>query len=668
MTERPLSVDAALRKAEGLARQGQTDQARQLCKAVLARFPSNKRAAALLGVLQTTRRSQAQPLVGSQTFRAELDALLSLHRQGRTQEVLQRAGALAERYPASPLIPNLMGACHAATGDTAKAADCFRAALTLDPGFFPAHNNLGAALAELGRDEEAAACYAAAIRLKPDYAEAHKNLGNALRRLARHDEAIASYARALEIRADDVEARWNLGMALNELGRHAEAVEHYQAALRRAPERAGLHNSLGVALAALGRHEEAIACYREALRLDAGLREAFTNLCELYEKANRIHDLQETVALAGRWYDGDDPYRLYWLAELAVREERLRDAREALERIVPARLPLKLRLKRAELLGKLYDRLEQFDEAFVQFAETARLAAEWQSFRSFDPARYAAELAVLRDSWTRAPRVRWERTRAAVPPARIAFLVGFPRSGTTLLDSVLRGHPDIAVVEEGPMIDRVRAGLNGPATFEALDSLAEADVVRLREVYLDELRARLGEPAGDRLVIDKLPLNLVHAGLIHRLFPEARFILALRHPCDCVLSCFMQNFRLNDAMANFLDLEQAARLYDLAMSLWRLYQAKLDLNATSLRYEDLVADLKSATEPLLDFLELGWDERVLDFRATAAARGRINTPSYNQVTQELYTRASGRWQNYRRQMAPVLPILAPWSATWRYPM
>jgi hypothetical protein len=247
-------------------------------------------------------------------------------------------------------------------------------------------------------------------------------------------------------------------------------------------------------------------------------------------------------------------------------------------------------------------------------------------------------------------------------------MVGFPRSGTTLLDTVLRSHPDIVVVEEMPLIERVKTELGQPPTFATLDALEPDGILRLRAAYLDELRHHLGDGLKDRLVVDKLPLNLVNAGLIHRVFPEAKFIVALRHPCDCVLSCFMQNFRLNDAMANFLDLKQAARLYDLAMTLWMQYQQKLGLDVGYLKYEDLVLDLRSATEPLLGFLGLKWDDALMNYQETALSRGRINTPSYNQVTQKLYTQASGRWQNYRAQMAPVLPILEPWSEQWGYPM
>lgn len=666
MPGKSLSTDQALRKAETLARKGETDKARQLCMAILAKFPSNKRALATLNALQTRRPEPGQANSGAASARTQLDALIAHYRQGRLNDVLERGIALARQFPNNPLIPNILGAAYAEMERSEDAIASFTKALEIDPGFFLAHNNLGAALAARGRHEEAIACYAEALKLKPDYAEAHNNLGNALRNLDRHGEALVSYTRALEIRPDFAEAHSNLGATLGGIGRQAEAISHYARALKLRPDNAEMHNSLGVALNGLGRHEEAIASYREALRVRPDLSEAFHNLCELLEKAHRIDELKSAVSVAQTDCGSDAPQVRYWLAELASRAKRHPDARDHLEAIEQQRLPLKIRLKRSELLSKTYDRLDQFDLAFSQFAETNRLAAEWQSFRDYDAASYVDEVLGLKKSWTEASQIDWAPASPAGSEVSLAFMVGFPRSGTTLLDTVLRSHPNIDVVEEMPMLERVKTELGSPSTFAALNALNPDRILRLRAIYLDELRRQFGGESSDRLVVDKLPLNLVHAGLIHRIFPEAKFILALRHPCDCVLSCFMQNFRLNDAMANFLDLEQGARLYDLVMTVWKQYQQKLGLDVGCLKYEELVLDLRSATEPLLGFLGLQWDENLLNYRETALSRGRINTPSYNQVTQKLYTQASARWENYRSHMAPVLPILEPWSAEWGY--
>jgi hypothetical protein len=216
------------------------------------------------------------------------------------------------------------------------------------------------------------------------------------------------------------------------------------------------------------------------------------------------------------------------------------------------------------------------------------------------------------------------------------------------------------------MIATLRGQVGADAGPERLAALGEDDIAALRALYFHELDRHLPEGGDDRVVIDKLPLNIISAGLIHRVFPDAKFILAMRHPCDSVLSCFMQHFSLNDAMSNFLDLEDSAALYDRVMTLWSVYREKLPLQVHEVRYEDLVGDLEGTARPLIDYLGLEWDDRVADYRETARARGRINTPSYAQVTEKLYSQASGRWERYRDEMASVLPVLEPWAKATGY--
>ena len=236
--------------------------------------------------------------------------------------------------------------------------------------------------------------------------------------------------------------------------------------------------------------------------------------------------------------------------------------------------------------------------------------------------RHVAALAEMltpdyADGWVPAPQD--ER------PAPV-FLVGFPRSGTTLLDTLLMGHPDIHVLEERPLLQRAGEALGD---FARLPGLGAAEIARLRALYFAELDA-LDPAARGKMVVDKLPLNILGAPLIHRLFPEAKLIFAERHPCDVVLSCFTQNFDINDAMANFLDLGDAARLYDLVMTFWTKARDILSLDVHVVRYEALVVDKEKEMRALIDFLGLPWDDKALDNPGTAIARGLIATPSYAQ--------------------------------------
>jgi hypothetical protein len=231
-----------------------------------------------------------------------------------------------------------------------------------------------------------------------------------------------------------------------------------------------------------------------------------------------------------------------------------------------------------------------------------------------------------------------------------------------LLDTFLMGHPDTEVLEEFHMLGAAEAVLGNVAHLpdRSSDQLEQA-----RRAYFAELDRHVdGDFAG--LVIDKLPLNMLGLPVIHSLFPEARIIFARRHPCDAVLSGFMQSFTLNDAMACFLTIEGSADLYDVAMSLFTASRDALDVAVHTLVYEELVADPETALQPLIRFLGLEWRPELLDHRSTAKARGAIITPSYDQVVEPLSKAPSGRWRRYEKQLEPVLPVLLPWAERLGY--
>jgi len=169
-----------------------------------------------------------------------------------------------------------------------------------------------------------------------------------------------------------------------------------------------------------------------------------------------------------------------------------------------------------------------------------------------------------------------------------------------------------------------------------------------------------------KILLDKLPLHIIDMPFIHRVFPDAKFIFMLRHPMDSILSCFMQDFQLNGAMANFLHLEDAAKFYDTVMRLWRQSVELMPVNYHIARYENLVANFNGETQRLLDFLGLPWEESLLDYQKKARSRKMINTPSYNQVSEPIYSRAVYRWQRYEVFLAPILPIIDPWVEYFGY--
>jgi hypothetical protein len=223
-------------------------------------------------------------------------------------------------------------------------------------------------------------------------------------------------------------------------------------------------------------------------------------------------------------------------------------------------------------------------------------------------------------------------------------------------------HPQIEVLEEEPALRKAHKLISD---FEGLASVNEDQIKAARDRYF-ETAAKLTPLAPGNLLIDKNPLTMNLLPLVRRLFPDARIILALRHPCDVILSCFIANFRLNDGMSSFLRLLTAAELYDLSFRYYEHVQQLMPMPTHTVVYENVVADRESELRKLFDFLGLDWHDAVLDHQKTALGRGRIKTASYAQVVEPIYTRSAGRWQKYRKHLEPVFPVLAPWIEKFGY--
>jgi hypothetical protein len=255
------------------------------------------------------------------------------------------------------------------------------------------------------------------------------------------------------------------------------------------------------------------------------------------------------------------------------------------------------------------------------------------------------------------------------PPATESpvFIVAFPRSGTTLLELALDAHPLLRSMDEQPFLhnaldDLAASGARYPTELGRLGR-AELDAVRAR--YWQRVRTRVELAPGQRLV-DKNPLNLLRLPVIQRLFPNAHVLLAIRHPCDVLLSCFMQHFRAPEFALLCQSLPVLAGGYRKAFDFWYQQQALLQARVRELRYENFVADFASQVRATVEFLGLPWDERALAPGRRAAEKGYISTPSYSQVVQPITSRAVGRWHHYRGHFAAVLPLLQPLLERWDY--
>ncbi len=235
------------------------------------------------------------------------------------------------------------------------------------------------------------------------------------------------------------------------------------------------------------------------------------------------------------------------------------------------------------------------------------------------------------------------------------------------MDSILRSHKSIDVLEEKPLVENFIKDLEKKTNkdLSKLENINQNFFFKMRERYFED-RNKYIKFDKNKICIDKLPLNIVHVAEIFSFFPNSKFILALRNPYDVVLSCFMQYFGANSAMLNFTSLKDTAKLYDLVMSLWLVYSENFPINVHKIKYEETVQNFDQTVTKLLNFLELEWSENVKEFYKTAEKRGIINTPSYRQISQPLYKKSIGRWKNYKKEFSEVKHILDKWTRVFNY--
>jgi len=588
--------------------------------------------------------------------------------------------------------------------DSGGAELLCREALALEPDHTGALNVLGMTLYGAARAGEAYEAFERLSQLEPDEPLHWMNLGTVRRSLGRYDDALKAFMRAAELGEASADFFYNVG--LTHLDRH-----DYEAA------RAVLKRAMTLAPADLAiRFEYAKACYEshqteEALAalegwqdvqglsasVLAGIGQRLLNLGETEGSARAVHRLAEAQDL--------DPRASLTLAQIYERTNRVDEANAIVERLMQqpqaSSLGSELIATRAHLaqrrgdhrlavelfreslasrtttseqhfelfaLAKSLDALGRFDEAF----ETLRQAHDAQVAHL----RQAAPLACLRGAPTMEITrygcdpddvARWSDANAPSASESPIFIVAFPRSGTTLIEMMLDAHPELVSIDEQPFVqaaldDLVATGVRYP------EQLAEVSGTRLEEIrarYRERVHRKIKVAPGQR-VVDKNPLNLIRLPTIRRVFPNARILLAIRHPCDVLLSCFMQHFRAPEFALMCRDLRWLAQGFVKAFDFWYAQAELLRPAVHEIRYESLVADLEGGARAMLQFLELPWNDAVLSPGARALEKGYISTPSYSQVVQPVSTNAIGRWRSYQRHLEPIIPLVRPYLRRWNY--
>ena len=535
-----------------------------------------------------------------------------------------RSPSVAVVIPRDERTPALFAkavACQRA-GRLERAVSLYARILRREPDLPEVHGNLGAALARLGRMEQATAAFRRAAELAPDDPDKWCRLAVALKTCGELDEAERAFGRALALDPDHADALAGLGAVLSALGRSIEGAVVLGRAITLAPGNAGAYNDLGLALKQAGRLAEAARVAERAIRLAPRRTSYYLNLAEV------------------RSFTADDPY-VKALEDLATDLEAL---------------PIADRVHLHFALAKAYDDMGRFDDAFAQL-----LAANGLKRRliAYDEAATLDQIDCVRDVFT--PELIAARAGGGEPSRLPVFIVGMPRSGTTLVEQILASHPTVFGAGELRLFDKasgaVRDRLPGAPGFSNLVRRMENDDFRaLGRFYLAALKQHAPDAAR---ITDKMPSNFIFAGLIHLALPDAVIIHTVRDPLDTCLSCFSKQF--TEAQAHTYDLAELGRYfgrYRALMAHWR--RVLPPGRVLDVHYEDVVDDVEGAARRILAHCGLDWDARCLDFHRTERS---VQTASAAQVRKPIYRDAIARWRRYERFLGPLMAELE--KSEWR---
>ena len=619
-----------------------------------------------------------------------IDALekgVASHRAGRIDEAEAFYRQALRLSPHDPSALHLLGVAALGRGDLTGADTLIRQALKLRPDFADAHLNLGNVLQAGGQPAKAAECYRRAIALRPGSAMAYSNLARVQNELGQCEGAIESSRKALQLDPAMTAAHINLAGALAKAKRFAEAETAYLRALMLEPGRAETHRDLGTVLVELERLDEAAICYERALALSP---DDSASHCARGKALVKKRDLTGAEASFRRATELDPALPdawigLAWSLRLLGRFDEAALCFERMGNIVPGRLEAYRGLATpgpapsdGEQISRLAAELERGDNSV-----TDRIVAGFAIGRLLDSSdrcdeafeRYRVANALVRETHATAGiRFDYPAFRQRVdllihhyPPGRLAeplgraselpvFIVGMPRSGTSLTEQIAASHSQVFGAGELADIGWIADALAGGGKREVAARQADAEQAsRLGHRHLLRLHELGGEAAR---VIDKMPDNVLHLGLIAQLYPGARVIFCTRDARDISLSCYFQLFSegLHPFSYDLADCGRRAKEVERLVAHWR--QA-LPLRWHEVNYEALVRDLEGESRRLIAFLGLQWESGCLDFHRTERT---VTTISHWQVRQPIYTRSVGRWRPYRRHLQPLFETLGPDSA------
>ena len=690
-----LKLDQALMLAKKKLKEGSVEEAKHIYQDILAKFPANKKAKH--GIKAILANPTDKTLKVQNPSVSQLQLLINLYSQGQLQQASSQANGLLNNFPHSVALNNICGAIHTGLkqygaaidnykqalkikpdyaeaynnmgaalmgkGDPDAAIRSYKKALKIKPEYCESHNNLGNALMEKGDPDAAIVSYKEALEIKPEYAEAHNNLGNALKKKEDPDAAIVSYKKALKIKPEYAEAHYNIGAVLMGKGDPDAAINSYKKALKIKPEYAEAHYNIGAALKGKGDLDAAIVNYKKALNIKPEYAEAHNNMgnalmekshldaaINSFKKALQIRpDNAETYKNMGAaLMDRGDPDAAIssYKKALEIRPDYA-DTHRILSNFTSYKTKSNHFIEIQNLyqdqtlndaaqcnlsfaLAKAHEDLGETEKAFSYFSEGNALRKKLLCYTIYQDQNLFTNLKKTQPSILKHALKTTAENSGPVP----VFILGMPRSGTTLVEQIISSHSGVTAAGELKYI-----GKFGRLLAQGVTQATKKTVSEFRQNYLCELIKRSG---GNTLITDKLPQNFLYIPLICSAFPEAKIVHVQRDAAATCWSNFKHYFPAN-GLGYCYDLKDVTAYYALYSDFIQFLQTPYGDRIYHLNYEKLTTDQDVESRNLIQYLELGWENACLSPQANKRS---VRTASQQQVRKKIYQGSSQQWRKY----------------------
>ena len=408
---------------------------------------------------------------------------------------------------------------------------------------------------------------------------------------------------------------------------------------------------------------ESESFFKKSMKINTGFWNNYDFLLKLYEKQSRLEDFKNLIKTAKKIFKKNIKISYYESLYL-FRKKKYKDALDILankenKKNFLSSLSNSNLADYLHLLSRVYEKLGFYDESYKLALNRNKIILNFNENKIFKKETILNTITTYKKFFKNNKPI-FKRTFCGIDHSNLTFIIGFPRSGTTLLDTILRSHSKTLVLEEKPYLLNIRHNFYKNHQLPDILNISENEKIQMQKKYINSF-----EYKADKIIIDKYPLNLIELGFIKTIFPKSKIVLAIRHPLDCIISCVMTSFKMNEAMVNFEDEKTTAHFYNECFDLLFKYFKFYKIDYLEVKYEKVISNFKNEINDLLKYLNLDFEESINSFHKTAMLREQINTPSYDQVTQPIYTSSINRYKNFN-EIKNIKDRVNYWTKTFSY--